>query len=108
MADSKPEFSPACPIPFILQPAERIQHLKDFLKTEIGQIQRVNIEALIKLYESGELGPRQFGDPPIYLVDGKRVDKDPWEDESVPRDTRKWCEVRSKPSTGHNYSNLYL
>jgi len=76
----------------VLQPAERIQHLKEFLQTEIGQLQRVNVEALINMYESGELGPRQLGDPPVYLVNGKRVDKNPWKDESVPPNTPKWCE----------------
>lgn len=47
----------------------------------------MNVEALINLYESGELGPRQLGDAPVYLVNGKRVDKNPWEDESVPPQT---------------------
>ncbi|KAJ9190875.1 hypothetical protein DTO166G4_8050 [Paecilomyces variotii] len=92
MADSQPVFSPACPIPFILQPAERIQQLKYSLQTEWGQVQRVNVEALIKLYESGELGPRQLGDAPVYLVNGKRVEKNPWEDESVAPGEIKWCE----------------
>ncbi|KAJ9348269.1 hypothetical protein DTO280E4_9359 [Paecilomyces variotii] len=90
--DSQPVFSPACPIPYILQPAERIQQLKDFLQTEFGQVQRVNVEALIKLYESGELGPRKLGDAPVYLVNGKRVEKNPWEDESVAPGEIKWCE----------------
>lgn len=92
-SDSQPVFSPVCPIPFVLQPAERIQQLKDYLPTEIGQVQRVNVEALIRMYESGELGPRQLGDPPVYLVEGKRVEKNPWEDESVPNHSIKWCEV---------------
>ncbi|KAL1856075.1 60S ribosomal protein L43 [Paecilomyces lecythidis] len=92
MANPQPVFSPACPIPYVLQPAERIQQLKDYLPTEFGQIQRVNVEALIKLYESGEIGPRQLGDAPIYLVEGKRVDKNPWEDESAPPNAMKWCE----------------
>ena len=95
MAESQPLFSPACPIPYILQPAERIQQLKNFLRTEFGQVQRVNVEALINLYGSGELGPRQLGDDPVYLVNGKRVDKNPWEDESVPPNAVKWCEVCS-------------
>lgn len=105
MADSQPNsqvvFSPAIPIPFILQPEERIRQLKIFLTTEFGEAQRVNVEALIKMYESGELGPRQLGDPPVYLVEGKRVDKDPWEDESVPSKAMKWREVCSRPSTDY-------
>ncbi|KAJ5969530.1 hypothetical protein N7501_005778 [Penicillium viridicatum] len=88
-ADSQPVFSPVCPIPFVLQPAQRIQQLKNYLPTEIGQVQRVNVEALIRMYESGELGPRQLGDPPVYLVEGKRVEKNPWEDESVPNHSIK-------------------
>jgi hypothetical protein len=71
------------------QPWKIIQQIKDYLPTELGQVQRVNVEALIRMYESRELGPRQHGDPPVYLVDGKRVDKDPWQDESVPKYARK-------------------
>ncbi|CAG8180461.1 unnamed protein product [Penicillium nalgiovense] len=92
-SDSQPVFSPVCPIPLVVQPAERIQQLKDYLPTEFGQVQRVNVEALIRMYESGELGPRRHGDPPVYLVEGKRVDKDPWQDESVPNNTMNWCEL---------------
>lgn len=44
----------------------------------------MNIKALIKLYESGGPGPRQLGDTPVYLVNGNRVEKNHWEDESVP------------------------
>jgi hypothetical protein len=51
------------------------------------------VEALINLYASGEHGPRQLGDAPVYLVNGKRVEKNPWEDESVPPSAIKWCEV---------------
>lgn len=85
-------FSPSCPIPFILQPEVRIQQLKKALETEIGQIQRVNIEALIRMYESGEIGPRQIGDPPIYLAGGKLVDHDPWKDPSLTPGPVKWRE----------------
>ncbi|KAF4771192.1 hypothetical protein HAV15_012645 [Penicillium sp. str.  len=46
------------------------------------------------MYESGELGPRQLGgSPPIYLVEGKWADKNPWEDESVPNNAIKWGEA---------------
>ncbi|KAJ5715926.1 uncharacterized protein N7483_013107 [Penicillium malachiteum] len=57
-------FRDASPIPYILQPEERIENLKDFLETDFGELQRVNVEALIRLYESGELGPRKQTDPP--------------------------------------------
>ncbi|KAJ5590858.1 hypothetical protein N7450_004830 [Penicillium hetheringtonii] len=91
-------FSPSCPIPFILQPEVRIQQLKKALETEIGQIQRVNIEALIRMYESGEIGPRQIGDPPIYLAGGKRVDHDPWKDPSLTPGPVKWRECGGDPN----------
>jgi hypothetical protein len=88
-----PEFSPSCPIPYILQPEERVKQLQAVLETELGQIQRVNIEALIHLYEIGELGPRQSTDPPVFMVDGVRVEKDPWKDKSVPAHALRWVEV---------------
>lgn len=53
----------------------------------------MNIEALIHLYEIGDLGPRQRTDPPVFLVDGVRVEKDPWQDKSVPAHALRWCEV---------------
>lgn len=34
-----------------------------------------------------------WGIPPIYLVEGKWADKNPWEDESVPNNAIKWGEV---------------
>ncbi|KAJ5847907.1 hypothetical protein N7455_011864 [Penicillium solitum] len=33
------------------------------------------------------------GSPPIYLVEGKWADKNPWEDESVPNNAIKWGEA---------------
>jgi hypothetical protein len=92
-SNSQPVFSPVCPIPLVIQPAERIQQLKDYLPTEFSQVQRVNVEALIRMYKTGELRPRRHGDPPVCLVEGKRVDKDPWQDKSVRKNTMKWCEV---------------
>ena len=53
----------------------------------------MNVEALIHLYETGDLGPRQRTDPPVFLVDGVRVEKDPWQDKSVPSHALRWCEV---------------
>lgn len=93
MSGPHPQFSPACPIPYILHPTERVEQLKAFLQTDFGKAQRVNVEALIRLYENGELGPRQRSDPPIYLVEGRRVERNPWEDESVPNNAMRWCEV---------------
>ncbi|KAI2751159.1 hypothetical protein DTO013F2_3939 [Penicillium roqueforti] len=93
MPDPHPQFSPACPcpIPYILQPEERVEQLKACLQTDFGEAQRVNAEALIRLYESGELGPRQRSDPPVYLIDGQRVDKDSWEDAA--KTGIRWCET---------------
>ncbi|KAJ6132398.1 hypothetical protein N7471_007613 [Penicillium samsonianum] len=89
------QFSPACPIPYVQQPTERIEQLKAFLKTDFGKAQQVNVYALIRLYETGELGPRKRGDPPIYLVEGQRVENNPWEDASVPDNAMRWCEVHA-------------
>lgn len=85
----QPVLSPVCHTPFILKPTERIQ-LIDYLPTEIGHIQTW-------MYESGELGPRQLGDPPVYLVEGKReiVGQEPREDESVANNAIKMGEVCS-------------
>ncbi|KAJ5631375.1 uncharacterized protein N7484_011475 [Penicillium longicatenatum] len=93
MPDPKREFSLAMPIPYIQQPAERVEQLKRFLQTEFGQAERVNVEALIRMYETGELGPQQIGDPPAYLVEGHRVHTDPHEDMSVLNNAMKWCET---------------
>jgi hypothetical protein len=76
MPNRLPEFSPACTIPYILHPEERVKQLQAVLDTEFGQLQRVNIEALIHLYEIGDLGPRQRTDPPVFMVDGVRVERD--------------------------------
>ncbi|CAG8023886.1 unnamed protein product [Penicillium nalgiovense] len=91
--DPHPEFSPACPIPYVIQPSG-VEQLKTFLQNEVGKAQRINVEALIRLYENGDLKSYQPGEAPVYLVDGRIVDKDPWEDPSVPSNAIKWCEVR--------------
>jgi hypothetical protein len=49
------KVSPACPMPYVIQPSEQ---------PEFGQAQRINVEALIRLYESGDLKPRQEGETP--------------------------------------------
>ncbi|CAG7946961.1 unnamed protein product [Penicillium nalgiovense] len=87
--DPHPEFSPACPIPYVIQPSERVEQLKTFLQTEFGKAQCINVEDLIRLYENGDLKPRQPGETLVYLVDGRIVDKDPWEDPSVPNNAIK-------------------
>jgi hypothetical protein len=44
-----------------------------------------------------------------YLVDGQVVDKNPWEDPSVPKKAKKWCEVShlSHRSPIGYYTGLY-
>ncbi|KAJ5270205.1 hypothetical protein N7505_005963 [Penicillium chrysogenum] len=93
MANPHPDFSPACPIPYVVQAPERVAQLEAYLKTEFGQLQRINIEPLIQLYKDGKLEPRQQGEAPLYLVEGQIVDKDPWEDPSIPKTATKWCEL---------------
>lgn len=68
MSDLHPQFSPACPIPYILYPAERVEEPKEFLQTDFGKVQRVNVEALIRLYENCVIEPRQRGDPRSTLL----------------------------------------
>lgn len=79
------------PRPTIIQPEERVKELRVALEMPFGPEQRVNIEALIRMYENGELGPLQYTDPPIYLVDGVRVEEDYWERAGHP--AIRWCEV---------------
>ncbi|KAJ9483024.1 hypothetical protein VN97_g10398 [Penicillium thymicola] len=92
MPDPHPKVSPACPIPYVLQPEERVEQLKTYLQTEFGKIQRINVEAQIRFYESGDLKPSQLGELPVYLMDGRLVDRNPWEDPSVPDNAMLWCE----------------
>lgn len=66
-----------------------MEQLKTFLQTEFGKAQCINVEDLIRLYENGDLKPRQPGETLVYLVDGRIVDKDPWEDPSVPNNAIK-------------------
>ncbi|KAJ5722955.1 hypothetical protein N7488_000990 [Penicillium malachiteum] len=63
---------PACPIPFVIQPADRIEWLKERLK-EPDKRQTTNLLALIKMYETGELGPLSPGYR-IFICEGKIVD----------------------------------
>lgn len=92
MADTS---SSVRPNPFVCQPEERIRQLKEVLQTELGQLQKANIETLIKMYETGELGPLCLKNPPVYLAGGKHIDHDPWKDPSLTPGPVKWCEVSS-------------
>ncbi|KAJ5709836.1 hypothetical protein N7493_009428 [Penicillium malachiteum] len=73
-APVRPEdISPACPIPYVVQPAERIEWLKERLKDPKNERQTTNLLALIKMYETGELGPLSHGHT-IFVCEGKIVD----------------------------------
>jgi hypothetical protein len=74
MAKEEDEFGPACPIPLVIQPHERVEQLKEVLKDPEQQRQRINIMALIRMYESGELEPLTTGYT-TWLCDGKIMDK---------------------------------
>jgi hypothetical protein len=89
MPNPLPEFSHRVSHPYILRPEDR----EAVLNTDFGQAQRVNIEALIHLYEIGDLGPRQQTDLPVFMVNGVHVEKDLWHDKSVPAHASKWCEI---------------
>ncbi|GIK00140.1 hypothetical protein Aspvir_004160 [Aspergillus viridinutans] len=77
------EFGPACPIPQVYQPHERVEQLKELLNDPEQQRQRINIMALIRMYESGELGPLTIG-PTIWLCDGKIMDKSLIKENGIP------------------------
>ncbi|KAJ9269208.1 hypothetical protein DTO212C5_4703 [Paecilomyces variotii] len=85
-----PGFSPACPIPLVIDPQTRIKELKDALTEDCWQYQKANILKLIELYESGELKPPSY-DTTIWLCDGKVLDKEPGLDD-VPRGSVLWAE----------------
>lgn len=46
------KFSPACPIPVIVDPKTRIEQLKGILSDECWQFQKVSILKLIQMYET--------------------------------------------------------
>lgn len=87
------EFLPACPIPLVIQPHERVKWLKERLEEPENQRQRINILALIRMYESGELGPLTPGHT-IYICDGKIMDKPLSSENLPPRESVVWAEVR--------------
>lgn len=57
----------ACPIPLIIQPHERIEWLKERLEDPKNERQRTNLLALIRMYETGELGPLTTGHTIFHL-----------------------------------------
>lgn len=86
------DFLPACPIPLVVQPHERVKWLKEHLKEPENQRQRTNILALIRMYENGEIGPLMPGHT-IYVCDGKILDKPLSSENLPPRESVVWAEV---------------
>lgn len=91
------EFGPAIPIPLVIQPHERVEELKELLKQPDQQRQRINILALIQMYESGELGLLTT-EHEIYICDGKVMEKPPSGELLVPKGSVVWLEVGLSPS----------
>lgn len=86
------DFPPACPIPLVIQPHERIEWLKERLNEPKNQRQRTNLMTLIRMYETGELGPLTPGHT-IYICDGKILNE-PLSSENIPSGvTAIWAEV---------------
>lgn len=81
------------PEPGIIQPEVRVRQLQEILKTDWGKFQRVNIEALIRMYKNGELGPLKRGNPDIFMVDGERVEMDSAERFNNRTHSMCWAEV---------------
>ena len=51
--------SPFCPIPLVIEPQQRIEQLRKYLEDPAPKMQRhrTNILGLIRMYETGEIGP---------------------------------------------------
>lgn len=71
---------PFCPNPLVIKPEQRIEQLKKFLEDPTPKIQRqrTNIEGLIRMYETGDLGPLVFpGQQTIWICKGQIMDPPP-------------------------------
>lgn len=90
MASSKPYFSPACPEPLVISPETRVAQLKPLLEDEYWKFQWTNIRGLIRLYESGELGPLPHDDR-VYVRQGELMDHKPSYEEMASAPV--WLEV---------------
>lgn len=102
MAQQEELLSP-CPIPLGVQPHERIKWLKECLEDPENQRQRTNILALIRMYESGELGPLMPGHT-IYVCDGKIMDK-PFSSENLPP---RECVIKAGSLSAKNLPPFFL
>ncbi|KAJ5726204.1 uncharacterized protein N7483_007561 [Penicillium malachiteum] len=86
------DFRPACPIPLVIQPHGRIEWLKERLKEPRNQRQTTNLLALIRMYETGELGPLSPG-PIIFICEGKIVDSPLGSGNHPSGESAIWAEV---------------
>jgi hypothetical protein len=80
-------FLPACIGTSIIDTEYKLRHLREELEEESYQFQRKNIEWLIHYYENGGKVPAPG--QPIWLLDGKVVDKEPIE---IPKGSVVWVE----------------
>ncbi|KAI3287977.1 uncharacterized protein N7518_008837 [Penicillium psychrosexuale] len=77
---------PFCPIPRVIEPQQRIKQLREYLEDPAPKMQRhrTNIQGLIRMYETGELGPLVFpGQETIWICEGKIMDPPPRLDDLV-------------------------
>lgn len=91
MAQQEKHLS-ACPIPWVIQLHERIEWLKECLEDPKNERQKTNLLALIRMYETGELGPLTTGYT-IFICDGKIMDKPLSRENLPPKGSVVWAEV---------------
>lgn len=88
-------FAPAIPIPLVIGPQIRIDHLKELLTQKQWQHQRLNIIKLIKLYESGERKPPTSDTQSSWLLDGEVINYEPTIKEMARQMTQQTVPVKS-------------
>jgi hypothetical protein len=96
-------FAPACIGTSIVDEEYKLRHLREELEDESYQFQRKNIEFLIHYYENGGKVPAPG--QPIWLLDGKVVDKEP---EEVPEGSVVWLEEVCLPLILTHPTTVYL
>jgi hypothetical protein len=90
MDTKKIEFAPAIPIPLVFDVQERIQQLRSYLDPKHPYYhaeQKVNIEAVIKLYEEKKID----GIQEVHVMEGKVVTEE--EANNCPGWVWVWSEV---------------
>ncbi|PLN83983.1 hypothetical protein BDW42DRAFT_191967 [Aspergillus taichungensis] len=84
-------FLPACPKPMVIEPHERIEQLRGCLDDPKYARQKTNILALIKMYETGQLGALTMGYT-VYICDGKVWEGKLSSENLPPRGSIVWAE----------------